>query len=99
MRYKEPNPSKTILLIYTTKSFKRKSASSPSYSCCGNDLTIKSTAVRLSIINKFNFEYVTFAIEAFENVVNFRIKAIKEEAFQEIIVPLKDSVRLILVSF
>ena len=67
---------------------KRKTASSPSYSCCGNDLAIKSTAVRLSIVNK-NFDYVTFAKEAFENLVDFRIKAIKEEAFDEIIVPLK----------
>ena len=70
---------------------KRKTASSPSYSCCGNDLAIKSTAVRLSIVNKFNFEYVTFAKEAFENLVDFRIKAIKEEAFDEIIVPLTAS--------
>ena len=68
---------------------KRKTASSPSYSCCGNDLAIKSTAVRLTIVNKFNFDYVTFAKEAFENLVEFRIKAIKEEAFDEIVVPLK----------
>ena len=47
------------------------------WECCGNDLTIKSTAVRLFIINEFDFDDVTFAKEAFENIVNFRIKTIK----------------------
>ena len=41
-------------------------------------LPTKSTAVRLTIANEFDYDDVTFATETLENLVNFRNKAIKE---------------------